>query len=176
MRNFLKIAEGVDVTPALNALMEHDLWNENTLRTQHPGTAHFDVDDIWLMFNDTDGEIVNDIQVIPYRAWDILKPIRQMVLDLIRRVDGVQLGRAIVTRLPPGGIITPHVDQGAPATFYSRYQIVLQSLPGALFKIGEEVVNFRGGEVWRINNREEHSVINNSADDRIVVVVDIKSC
>ena len=176
MKNFLKIAEGVDVTPVLHALMVNpDLWDENTLRTTHAETAHAAASDIWLMFNDASGEIVNDVQVQPYRAWDVLKPLRALILDLIHRVNGVQLGRCIVTRLPPGAVITPHVDSGAPATFYTRYQIALQSLPGALFNIEDETVNFRSGDIWLINNKAEHSVVNNSADDRIVCIVDIRS-
>jgi quercetin dioxygenase-like cupin family protein len=67
------------------------------------------------------------------------------------------------------------VDSGAPATFYTRYQIALQSLPGALFNIEDETVNFRSGDIWLINNKAEHSVVNNSADDRIVCIVDIRS-
>lgn len=175
MRHFVRIGHGVDVAPVMVALANSELWNEHPIRTQHPGTAHADVDDILMMFNDLSGEIVNDIQVVPFPAWHALKPLRTMILDLMRRVDGVQLGRCIVTRLPPGGEITPHIDQGAPATYYRRYQIVLQSLPGALFHIGDETVNFQTGEVWWINNREIHSVVNNSADDRIVCIVDIRS-
>jgi hypothetical protein len=176
MKNFLRIADGVDVTPVLHALaINPGLWDENTLRTAHAETAHAAVSDIWLMFNDPDGVVVNDIQVKPYPAWDVLKPLRALILELMHRVNGVQLGRCIVTRLPPGKTITPHVDGGAPATFYTRYQIALQSLPGALFNIEDETVCFRPGEIWLINNRAEHSVINNSADDRIVCIVDIRS-
>ncbi len=80
----------------------------------------------------------------------------------------------MVTRLRPGAKILPHVDGGAPATYYSRYQVALQSLPGAIFKIADEVCNFRTGDVWRIDNRSEHSVENNSADDRIVLIMDIR--
>ena len=176
MRNFLKLADNVDVTPVLHALaVNSDLWDEHTLRTKHLNTAHAAVHDIWLMFNDPTGSVVNDIQGVPYRAWDALKPLRGLILELMRKVDGVQLGRCIVTKLPVGATITPHTDMGAPATFYTRYQIALQSLPGALFHIGEETVNFRTGDIWLINHREEHSVVNNSCDDRIVCIVDIRS-
>ena len=179
MRHFLKIADGVDVTPVLRELIvQPELWNQNTLRTEHPDTAHSDVSDIWLWFNElptNPEDVINDIQTHPYPAWERLPSLRRLVLDLIHRVNGVQLGRCLVTKLPPGGVITPHVDQGAPAEFYTRYQIALQSLPGALFNCEEETVNFRSGEVWWINNRVQHSVVNNSADDRIVCVVDIRS-
>jgi hypothetical protein len=36
-------------------------------------------------------------------------------------------------------------------------------------------VNLRSGDIWLINNKSEHSVVNNRADDRIVCIVDIRS-
>jgi hypothetical protein len=176
MRHFQKIAEAVDVVPVLDGLMRNaDLWDQNTLRTKHPGTAHAQVSDIWVWFNDPEGDVTNDREVIPYPAWERLPALRPMVLDLMRRVEGVRLGRVLITRLPPGKAITPHVDGGAPAEFFTRYQIALQSLPGAIFRIADEQVNFRSGEVWQIDNRSEHEVINHSADDRIVAIVDIRN-
>ncbi|MDB5595747.1 MAG: aspartyl beta-hydroxylase [Hyphomicrobiales bacterium] len=175
MRHFQKIAEAVDVVPVLDALIRNaDLWDQNTLPTTHPGTAHSDVSDIWVMFNDASGDVANDREVIPYPAWERLPQLRPLVLDLMRRVEGVRLGRVIITRLPPGKAITPHVDGGAAATYFTRYQIALQSAPGALFRIADEQVYFRTGEVWQIDNRSEHEVINHSAEDRIVVIVDIR--
>lgn len=179
MKHFLQIGT-IDPMPTLTALaVKQDLWNENPLRTQHPGTAHSEADDIWMMFNSVPSnpaEIVDELQVFPYRAWQELQHLRGLVLDVMRRVDGVGLGRVIVTRLRPGGRILPHVDQGAPAEYFTRYQIALQSLPGCNFRIEDETINFPSGSVWWINNRAEHEVINNSADDRIVCIVDIRLC
>lgn len=176
MRHFLKIASEVDVLPIMAALSARpDLWNENDLRTTYPDSPHAAVDDIWVMFNRTDGDVANDIQCHPYRAWSEL-PVKDVVLNLMRRVGGTQLGRVIITRLPPGAVISPHVDQGAPAEFYQRYHIALQSLPGCLVYSGGEVVTFVSGDVFWFDNRAEHSVVNNSADDRIVIVVDIRVC
>lgn len=176
MKHFVKIAANIDVVPVLNALAAHpELWNQNALRTTHPGTAHSEVSDIWVMFNDPTGDdVMNDREVIPYPAWSVLPQLRLIVFDLMRRVEGVGLGRVIVTRLPPGKTITPHVDGGAPATYFTRYQIALQSLPGANFRIGSEVVNFKTGDAWLIDNETEHEVVNSSADDRIVLIVDIR--
>lgn len=179
MQHFCKIASNVDVVPAVRELaVNSHLWNENSLRTTHPDSAHTQTSDIWLWFNKTHQDAtatIDDIQTYPYPAWLVLLGLREIVLNLIRRVDGVQLGRCIVTCMRPGATITPHKDEGAPATFYTRYQIVLQSLPGALFTIGDETVNFQAGDIWWINNRETHSVVNNSEEDRIVCIVDIKS-
>lgn len=174
MRNFLKIADA-DVVPLLQLLaINPDLWDENTLRTQHENTAHGATSDVWVWFNDVAGDVVNDIQTYPYRAWDVLHPLKPIVLDLMRRVNGTQLGRVLITKLPPGKSITPHVDGGAPATFYTRFQIALQTGQGTVFHIGDEQRTFKAGEIWWIDNTKEHSVVNNGADDRIVCIVDIK--
>lgn len=176
MKNFFKLASNVNVTPLLVAInRQPELWDQNTLRTKHPNTAHADVSDIWLMFNDIEGDVTNDIIVKPYPAFEKLPQARPILFDLMRMVEGVTLGRVIVTKLAPGKKIIPHVDGGAPATYYTRYQIALQSLPGALFTIEDETVNFESGDVWLIDNKKEHSVVNNSRDDRIVMIVDIRS-
>ncbi len=178
MRNFWKIAENVDVVPVINALATRpDLWNKNTLRTQHPGTAHSQVDDIWVFFNDISSPeaVADDKDVVPYEAWWQLPQLRPIIFDLMRRVEGVRLGRVLITRLAPGQQITPHVDGGAPATYYTRFQIALQSLPGCLFHAGDETVNFKSGEVWGFDNTQEHSVVNNSADDRLALIVDVRT-
>ena len=184
MKYFQQLASGVNVTPLMNALQRHpELWNQHPIRTMHPGTAHSQVSDILLRFNDVseylrtgdETTITDDREAIAYPAWEKLPQVRQVIFDLMRTVEATRLGRVIITKLPPGKSITPHVDGGAPATYFERYQIALQSLPGALFHIGDETVNFRTGDVWHINNCVEHSVVNNSSDDRIVLIIDCKS-
>ena len=180
MRHFLKIGEGIDVAPILAALAARpDLWNENDLRTTHPLSPHGACDDIWLMFNaipDDAAAVVDDCEVIPYRAWFELPHVRDLVLNLMRRVDGVRLGRVVITRLPPGKVIPAHVDQGAPATYYRRYHVALQSRPGAVNHSGDEAVTYAPGEFWWFDNAAEHDIVNNSDDDRIVIVMDVRPC
>lgn len=180
MRNFVKIAEQMDVVPVLNALAcKPHLWNANPIRTTFPGSPHSDCDDILLWFNDIPDDpnaVINDIQTNPYPAWNELPEVHDLVFNLMRRVRGVQLGRVMITRLPPGKTIPEHADGGAPATFYQRYQIALQCLPGCNFHIGEEVIQFYMGECWWIDNSLPHSVMNNSADDRLALVIDIRTC
>ncbi|HEX5508918.1 MAG TPA: aspartyl/asparaginyl beta-hydroxylase domain-containing protein [Pseudolabrys sp.] len=175
MKHFFKLGE-MNVLPLLHAVQRQpELWNANDLRTRFPGTPHKEASDIWLWFNaPNSADVANDRDVVPYPAWAALPQARSLVFDLLRAVEAVQLGRVIITKLAPGKKITPHVDAGAPALFYKRYQIALQSLPGALFRIADETVNFNSGEVWLIDNRAEHAVENNSKDDRIVMIVDVR--
>ena len=97
--------------------------------------------------------------------------IAQMILD---RRTLKEIGFLATARLAPGRRIEPHIDQGAPATFYQRFQICLQSRPGCVFRIEDEQVMFKPGEIWLINNNAEHEVINNSDDDRICLIVDLR--
>lgn len=178
MRNFLKIAEGVDVTPLLHAITHKThLWNENDLRTTHPQSPHKEVDDIWLRFNEVPKDptqVIDDKETIVYPAWYALPQAHSIVFDLLRRVEGSRLGRILITRLKPGGMIPAHIDQGAPAEYYERYHVTLQNNPGSIFKCGNEAVCMRPSEVWWFNNQLEHAVINNSIDDRITMIVDIR--
>jgi hypothetical protein len=133
------------VIPLLNALAGSDLWNENTLRTTHELSPHKETDDIWCLFNaipDDPEAVIDDCEVIPYRAWTEIPALRPLVLDLMRAVDGMRLGRVLISRLAPGATIPEHTDQGAPATYYRRYHLAIKSEPGALNISGGETVQF----------------------------------
>lgn len=179
MKNFQRLAFNLDVGPILHALqLQPDLWNENPLRQTFEGSPHAAVDDIWLRFGeprDTIKEVGDDLEAVSFPAWHRLPQVRPLIYDLMRRVEAERLGRAIITRLAPGGRIDPHADVlGAYASYYSRYHIVLQGLPGAIFQSGDEAVQMRSGEVWWFNAAPVHAVFNNSADDRIHLLVDLK--
>lgn len=177
MRNFTRIGD-IDPTPVVLALSQHpELWNQHDIRTKHPGTAHSQVDDILVFFNDlTNPEaVVDDRQTIEFPAWRTLPQLRPIIFDLMRRLEAVQLGRVIISRLAPGKTITPHVDGGAPATWYTRVQVALQSLPGCVFAVGDESLHMPTGSVWAFDNTQTHSVVNNSEADRLAIIIDVRT-
>lgn len=183
MRNFQRVSTGVQVFDLLHAIhRQPDLWNQHDLRRTAPGTPHAQVDDIWMRFQDTAafeqdgdaGSIVDGHESIAYPAWDRLPQARPIIFNLMRGVEAVRLGRVIITRLPPGGMIAPHVDGGDHARYYQRYQIALQSSAGCVFQIEGEAVTMAPGEIWHIRNDLEHRVDNLSAQDRIVMIVDLR--
>lgn len=175
MRNFYRIASGVDTAQLMHdlALSAH-LWNANRLRQVYPGSPHAEADDIWLRFQPDGCDVVDEHECVEFPAWWRLSAARHMVHTLQRQVEGVRLGRVVITRLKPGGRIYPHADGGSPATYYERYQIALHARPGVSFRAGEEVIEQRTGDVWWFDNTAEHEVINNSDDDRVVMIVDIR--
>lgn len=173
MRNFFCLASNVDVIPVLNALAcNPDLWDQDTIRTTYPDTPHH-VNDILLRFNHAD--VIDGHESVNLPAMFKLPQIRPILFDLMRRVEGERLGRVIITRLSPGEMISAHVDGGDHAAYFSRYHIVLQNNPGSAFFCGDEQVYMPSGSVWWFDNSKLHSVINNSIDDRITMIVDIKT-
>ena len=178
MRFFDLIAQGVDVMPLRHAVARQPgLWNVDDLRTTHPGTVHGEVDDIWLRFDPLESpeSVIDGHESVDYPAFAALPQARPIVFDLMRRVEGARLGRVLVTRLRPGGRIHRHEDAGGHAAYYDRYQVCLQGLPGCIFRAGAEQVTMASGEVWWFDGAQTHEVVNNSAGDRIHMIVDIRT-
>lgn len=194
MRNFLRIAEGIN-TAQLNIALwrQPGLWNAYAVRHWHPRSVHGVIDDVVLRYNKFDGlhddfveAVCANIAVENYPAWRALPEAAELIYPLMMSVRGLELGRVFISRMKPGQTIPTHSDiiseaeaafpfRRAPARYYERYHIVLASSPGVVFRCGEEQVWMRQGEVWWFNNQLEHEVVNNSAEDRIHLIVDIHS-
>jgi hypothetical protein len=181
MRNFQKILQGLNVQPLLHNLQRRpELWNENRLRKDFPDSPHREVDDIWLRFQEAhEGDDlafpIHKLESVNWPAFRDLPSARPMIFGLMAFVEGERLGRVMITRLAPGKVIYPHIDGGDYASYYGRYHVVLQALPGCATRSGTETVVMGPGEVWWFDNLQEHEVINQSADDRIVMIVDIRT-
>jgi quercetin dioxygenase-like cupin family protein len=175
MRSFNRLLTGAggQLLPIYHKLTRLDhLWNEDMCRTTFEGTPHEEVDDILLRFGKPDGD---DLVATDRVSMSAVPEAKAFALTLMQLLGGSQLGRMVVTRLPPGGQILPHSDvKGAYCDWYSRYHIVLHAEPGVLFACGEETVQMVTGEVWWFDAHLEHWIKNNSKDDRVHMLVDIR--
>lgn len=175
MRNFLLLGQQ-NVMPLLAQLALHpELWNQNRLRTEHPGSPHSACDDILLRFQAEGSAVIDDPECVWCSTWNILTEAHNLIFDLARMVKAERIGRLIISRLPPGKSITPHEDGGSVATYYTRYQMPLQSAPGCIFECDGERVHMQGGQVWWFDNKKTHQVVNNSDTDRIALVCDLRT-
>jgi hypothetical protein len=191
VRNFHKVAENIPVQGLLHQVTRHkELWNANTFRTTFPNTPHVDVEDIWLRFSapencTTTTKVIGDGDPVWYPAASVLTEARPIILDLMRGMGAYQLGRVLISRVPPGGKILPHRDNAGDyvhAPDVARYHIVLQGHPGSLYMCGEpeegdgavETVQMLTGEVWWFDAHKLHWIHNNSDDDRIHMLVDVR--
>lgn len=187
MKNFCLIATDADVIPLLLAIKRRPaLWKEDTYLRDYPQGPFKQIESIMLRFpvktvHETEAELQNHLSTydqhenIDYPPYKALPEARPLIMGLMARASGERLGRCMVNKIMPGGIIFPHVDTKSHTDYYSRFHICLQSSPGANFRAGDETVNMKQGEVWWFDNSQEHEVVNNSADDRIHLIVDIRT-
>lgn len=190
MKNFMLIANDVNIQPLLLALhrleKSHGVWKEDTYLRDYPQGPFGHTESVILRFpprsvHETE-EALSQHEVnfdqhenVDQPVFKSLPEARPLIFNLMAAVQGERLGRCIINKLNPGGVIYPHADTPAHAEYWDRFHIVLQSAPGSNFRAGDEWVHMRTGEVWWFNNRIEHEVINNSADERIHLVVDIRT-
>lgn len=180
MNHFFQVGEW-DATPlALAIRRKPDLWNRHVFRTTYENTPHAGVSDILLRYSKP--EIVDpkkvqyDLDPICYPAWHELPEAHAVIFNLMRRFSGVLLGRVVISRIPPGGVILPHADKlGDYVKDGMRLHAVVQGLPGSKFHCGGESVQMLTNSVWWFDHMETHCVENHSADDRIHLFVDIKT-
>ncbi|MET3133629.1 hypothetical protein AAKU55_003919 [Oxalobacteraceae bacterium GrIS 1.11] len=187
MRNFQLIAADMDITPLLLAVKRQPgLWREDTFLRDFPQGPFGEIESIMLRFP-TKGvyatleEVQNHLskydqhENVDYPAYKALTEARPLIMWLMSRVGGERLGRCMLNKIAPGGRIFPHADTPVHSDYYSRFHIVLASNPESIFRAGDEQVNMRAGEVWWFDNKEVHEVANDGADDRIHLVVDIRT-
>lgn len=190
MRNFMKLAENAAVLPLLLALhrfeKSHSIWKEDTYLRDYPQGPFGDTESVILRFpprsvHETEEALKNheahfdQHENVDQPVFKLLPEARPLVFGLMAAVQGERLGRVIINKLKPGGVIYAHRDTQAHAEYWDRHHIVLQSQPGVVFRAGNERVYMATGEIWWFDNSEEHEVINNSADDRIHMVIDIRT-
>jgi hypothetical protein len=172
--NFQLIAAGVDVAGVNAELDAHpELWSENAYRTGNPDSVHHGVPDIWLRWRPL-AELVSPRSFREehfstfWPAWRALPSLHPIVRNLSHVVDSVQLGGILITRIPAGGEVRPHIDDGWHARFYdTKLYLVLRGNPLCLNYCGDDVENMRAGDVWEFPNSVMHSVKNGGATDRI---------
>lgn len=185
MRYFTKLDSGIDVAPLVSALDAHpELWDANGFRKNGQGTPHSRMSDIWVRYNDVspyaargDYAGFNDAHVpIWYPAYDVLREqLDPLLFPLMQRVSGEMLGGILITRIPAGEGIAPHVDRGWHVEYYDKFYLSLRSAPGAIFQCGEEFINPAPGDLYHFDNRLEHWVKNESDSDRMTLIVCIRA-
>lgn len=190
MRNFMRLATNSAVGPLLLALHRFEksqgIWKEDTYLRDYPQGPFGDTESVILRFpprsvHETEEALkqheahFDQHENVDQPVFKLLPEARPLIFGLMAAIQGERLGRCIINKLKPGGRVYPHADTPVHAQYWDRHHIVLQSAPGVVFRAGDEQVYMAPGEVWWFDNAQEHEVINNSADDRIHLVVDIRT-
>ncbi len=196
MKHFLKLGE-VDIAPVLEELAEHpELWGAVPWRKTFEATAHDRMDDIWFRYADparypghTDARsllraMMDEHVPVWYRPQiDKVPAVRKLVFDLMAMVEGESLGLVIITRIPAGEGLKWHWDWGWHCDHHDKLYVTLQGGAGARFidggpndqplPVAGEFIEPKAGEVWLYDNRRWHTVVNESAVDRMTLIVSV---
>lgn len=190
MKNFVHIASNVPVTPLTLAIARleksHGVWKADTYLRDYPQGPFGQCESIILRFpprsvHETEELLkqalvnIDQHENVDQPVFKSLTEARPLVFNLMAAVEGERLGRVMINKLLPGGVIYPHADTPLHADYWDRFHIVLASAPGSNFRCGDEVVNMRTGDIWWFNNKLEHEVVNNSAHERVHMIIDIRT-
>jgi hypothetical protein len=184
VKNFLKIAAGIDVIPLLLEIhRQPTLWDRNEARLFKNG-PHRETHDIWLRYKDeTENKASGDYsnfadahEPVWYPSFYELPAAKPLIFGLMARVEGERLGGILIYSVPPGKQIYPHTDRGWVVDYYERFNICLQSNPLARFCYADgEQMTAMAGDVHRFVNNKDHWVVNAGETDHIVMTVCIRS-
>lgn len=179
MKNFQRLASGLNVQPLLEAIKRQPkLWKQFTARQTTPGSPHVDTETIFLRWSKDQSieACFTDIDAVAYPAVDYLPEAKSLVDQVLELVGAGKLGRVIITKLKSGGAISPHTDEGDYADYFERFHVSLESEDGNHFFVGEddfgEFAHMKAGEAWWFNHKERHWVVNNSLHARIHLIID----
>lgn len=178
--SFHTVAHDLDIVPLLERLerLSPECWKKG-IRETYPGSAHAQASSIILRWcpiaEGEDPALVSfdrcEVVFTP-EARPFLPEFTAPTSGLLHALDGPigECGRALIAGLPPGGKITPHIDEGLYADYFDRFHIVLQGT--CLFRCGAETHRPQPGEAFWFNHKLEHSVENDGDIDRIHLIID----
>jgi hypothetical protein len=169
----------LDVSQAVKQLDAHpQVWNRHSLRRE--AYVHQQVDDIWVRYNAWENftgdaaafngphesvwyPVVHEVPAL----WSLARQAKRMAC-------ATQLGGVLVTRIPPGGSVAPHIDRGWHAETYRKLGVQIAGHEQQVFWWDDgERTEHRPltGDVYEFRNDVLHGVDNDSPVPRITLIV-----
>lgn len=173
-----KCSFSVEVGDLVAALEHCTAWNKYGARRE--AYAHREMSDIWVRYNNWENfnpeaglaAFNQPHESVWYPVADEIPQLKRVVYDVLAHLGDVKLGGVLITRIPPGCGVAPHVDGGWHAGYYTDKHGV--QLKGTL----DQSFNFEGyslsalpGEVYWFDNSKLHWVENPSSEDRITMII-----
>ena len=156
-------------------------WADDPFR-QKKYEVHRDTQTIGIVF-DPDFRHTHPTRLPMLQVFEqALRPVLEMIADYYeetahgqRHIKEFGLGyfiRTTLVRLKAGGSIAQHQDMNFSLSHSHRVHVPVVTNEDVDFKVGNETINMRPGEVIEINNRRMHSVHNGGDSDRVHLILD----
>lgn len=181
MKPIYLLPKTFDVTKAVEEIDANpSIWNRHTLRTDNYSPVHREVSDCWVRYNAWDnfhGDAVafnNEHESSWYPVADELPSLVEIVYEVLKFVKGGTLGGVLMTRIPPGGSVKPHIDTGWHAGHYTKFCVQIKGNKDQAFVFDDARLSAEPGELYTFRNDVTHSVENNSDSDRISLIICVR--
>jgi hypothetical protein len=182
MTLFAKISAGIETGRALAELAAAgDLWGADPDRTSIPDSPHEGVPDIWLRCRprreiDSPARFGEPHFSEFYPAWHRLPSVHPLVFGVMAWCKATMLGFCMISKIPPGGQVKPHSDNGWHAHFYDKKAyVILQANDRCVNTCGDEQVVMATGDIYLFENRVLHSVRNDGDTPRIALIITMRT-
>lgn len=162
-----------DPTAMLTELMgAKHLFAEHPERTMNPSSPHYGTKDIWVRYSDTLPAPRDEPHVsVWYPGADLLPVCVDACGKLFAHVGGKELGGVLITAVPPGGRIKPHIDRGWHAEYYDKYAIQLLAHRDSYFGYDDGEFHTQSGDIFTFKNDVLHWVENPTDLIRMTLIV-----
>lgn len=183
-RPILTVATGWHVERLRDSIAEHEeLWDEYSMRTEYPESPHYHASDIWIRYNAIENlskglrEFNAPHDAVWYPAAGILTDVKALTLDVARLLGATRIGGTLLTKLPAGKSIKPHNDGASWHATYYNVKAAVQIVGNAntVFRFKDCEIRPESGDVYIFNNSQDHTVVNDSSEDRITLIVAIRT-
>lgn len=156
------------------------LWDAIRLRTAPAQSPHREVSDIWVRYNPIEN-FHGDMQAFNaehtphwYPVAEQLPAARELAVEVMLDQSGFELGAVLITKIPAGCQVYPHIDQGWHARTFEKFAVQVKGHPRQAFHFeGEDLITAPGDLFW-FDNAYPHWVTNDSDEDRITLIVCIR--
>jgi quercetin dioxygenase-like cupin family protein len=181
MTSIRHVASGFNVAEAVKQLDAHpEVWNLHRQRTEMYGTPHNGVSDVWVRYRDW-AEYTGDWQAfheehtsVWYPCVAVLPAVWSLARKVKRHVGAKTLGGVLVTKIPPGGRVEPHVDGGWHASHYEKFAVQLKGNDRQAFCFEDSELRAEPGDLYTFDNSKLHWVVNDSDSERMTLIVCVR--
>jgi len=168
------VATGFNVALLRAALKDQSLWDRNKARTSDPRSPHYGCSDIWARYAPiSEYGIEGPFKSVWYDELGetLLKPLGLLAYDILEMVGGYELGGVLVTRIPAGGEVKPHIDRGWHARHYAdKFCLSVEANEEQTFCFESKQLVSKPGDLFFFDNSQLHWVTNKSTSDRVSVI------
>jgi len=150
------------------------------MRTEAYATPHLTVSDVWVRYNDWanfkgDQAEFNDVhEPVWYPVIHKIPAAWSLARKVMRHVGGRELGGVLITKIPPGGEVKPHIDTGWHAGHYEKFLVQVKGNSSQAFQFEGESLSAEPGDLYTFDNSKLHWVTNDSDSDRISLIICVR--